>query len=587
MIMKDKTAEIVIQPKPETKDPLAANQLKTYTLDLILNGEVKDRRSGISMLTVRATDENWSQSQDIRQGLLYYDLHMAECSNKLEGIRMSFFEKPMTPEATQRLRDLEKRMGELRTERNKFAPEIDDELKSTNIIGLLANEFTDPQKPWIAESIEKDPVNTFYWIINSYDGEARMLAWMDKHGFNNDLIEFYKDKHDGRLFDYLENFEVKATEEDEMVGLDSGIRSLIKNTLIRRHGDLPLEAIRRFKSLLDDPENNDRLAHLLQLTSDQFRRSQHERFKRGEIDFLPNIQENLRPIILVDLYGRLLSGGEPKVVFTEWHNYWGSKPWNEEKTEKFVELLLDEGYPSLTDHPPVTEIDRSKIVERLRYLMSQKPREETEANGKNRAMAERPIDEISVSDKALIHETDFSLLQQLLSSGILANELTYQSRNAASGRESDLSASFWRLDIARNQGTVSLRETVDVFYPKEARGVKTGANLRNRVVVCALEPTGPEDQEFFMYPPYSDAMQQYDTNAPLTKKFTSGWDNNHMPTQYNDIRKDAVFVLLGLPPTRFSFVIVPPNLKDRYTNLAKNLPFYLPAYSSETGEKLF
>lgn len=586
--MEDKTAEIIIQPKPETKEPLAASQLKSFTLDLILCGEVNERGKGISTLIEKSAEENWGQSQDPKLKLLYYDLHMVGCQNELEGIRRAFLEKPITPEVTDRIEELERKIEELKTERGKLAPEFDNELKSTNIVGLLAREFADPEKPWIIENIEKDMMNSFYWIINSYDGEARMLAWMKKNGLNKTLVEFYQDRHDGRLFDHLKSFKVKASDGDEQVGIDNSLRSLMKNIYSRRYDNFPLETIRRFKSLLDDPENNDKFSQILQLTSDQYRKMQYDRFKRGEIDFLPNIQENLRPILFVDLYDRLFTQVDhPTAVFAEWYDFWHLETWNEERTQSFMGLLLDEGYPNVVDHPPVTDIDRTSVLKRLRYLMSPKPGEETGASDKNRAIAEKPTDEIIVSEHALFQETDFSLLPQLVSSGILANELTYHSRNAASGRESDLSASFWRLAADRNRGAISLGKAIDVFYPEGNRGVKTGASLRNRVVICSLEPTRQGDQDFFIYPPYSDAMHQYDASAPMAKKFATGWDNNHMPTQYDDIKKDAVFVLLGLPPTRFNFVVIPPSLKERYADMVKDLPFYLPAYSSETGERIF
>ena len=588
--MEEKTADVIIQPAPDAKEPLSSTQLKIFTMDMILRSERGNRGKGIAELLERSTQESWLQSPDNRLKLLYYDFHLASYKSETENIRRSFLEKPITPAATERIEEIVRKTVELKTERDALQPQIDEELRSENIIEILAKNFVDPQKPWVIGNIEKDPVNSFYWVINSYDGERRMLAWIRQNGIDDSLADFFQDKHDERLFDHIENFRIKTIDSEDKVGIESGVSSLVRTIFRHRYDSFPLEVVRKFKGLMDNPDIYEEFSQILQLTSEKDRRIQSDRFKRGEIDFLPNIQENLRPILLVDLYGRLLkeASSTPIDVFQKWHQYWRPETRDEERKVKFIELLLDGGYSNLRDFSKVEPADRAKIIERLRYLISPKPDEEKEADRRNHELATTPIEEIQIDPQTLFHETDFSLLPQVLSSGVFANEVTYQSRNAASGHESDLSTSFWRLDIEGNVGRITLKKAIELFYPpKGTRVIKTAANLENRVVICSLNPKAEEDKDFFLYPPYSDLMHQYDSNAPLAKKFTAGWDENHTPTQYTDIKKDAVFVLLGLSATRFNFVFIPPNLKDRYTKIAETLSFYLPAFSAETGEKLF
>lgn len=578
---------VVSLPTPETRELLTADQMKVFSIDLILRAEQDSEGKSIAKLGEKSTRENWGQSPDNRLRLLFYDIQIAQRKDVLEKIRGSFREKQMTPEAGARISEITKQIEELNAKRQTLNPYLDKKLQSDNILNILSEEIVDPKKPWVVEDI-KDPIGTFYWVINSYDGQAKMIAWMRQHGVDGSLINFYQEKHDMRLFDHLENLEVRAIDADAWVKLESSARRL-KTILQHRHDQFPLDVVRKFEHLIANPSSAEKLSAVLQLTSEEYEQTQHRRFRRGELDFLSNIQENLRPVLLVDLYDRLQQPeADPVAVLGEWHAYWSAKRWDEERMKIFLELLLDKGYSDMQGSPPVEPADRAKIFERLHYLTSPHPDEENQVDSENKALASTSIDKITVTSDALFHETDFSNLPVLFIGGVLANELVHQSRNRAAAGESDLAASFWRLDnTQRGSQNMSLQDVITVFFPKEGKVIKTGASLRNRMVVCCLNPLANDSKDFFLYPPYSDVMHRYDTGAPFAKKFTYGWDENGMSTVDPNIKKDGVFALLGVPRTRFSCVIIPAGLKEHYIKMVQALPFYLPAYSAETGERLF
>lgn len=588
--MDEQTAELDTFPTPDTQEPLRAMQLKILTMEMILSGKKVGEWKGISELLEKSTQEHWSTSPDNRLRLLYYDLHLANYESEIKKIRRGFLERPITTEAKERIEEIGRNAAELERGRGALQPLLDEELRSGNVLKLLAKEFADPKTPLVARNIEEDPVPNFYWVIDSYAGETRMLAWIRQHGINRSLVDFFQDRHDARLFDHLKNFTTKDARREDQIGIESEALVLMKIILDHRYDHFPLEVVRKFKGLLDNPGIHDEFAQILQLTPDQHRRVQHDRFKQGELDTLPNIQENLRPLLLVDLYARLLEGADDALsVFQQWYDCWNPALWNEERTVKFIDLLLDAGYSNVRGLPEVNAEDRDKIIGRLRYLLSPKPDEEREVERNNRGLATKSTDEIQISPQTLFHETDFSHLQRILASGVYANEISSQSRNAAAGRESDLSASFWRLeDIRGDQGQISLKKAIETFYPTGTGIVAgTAAHLKNRVVLCSLDPKRPEEQDYYLYPPYSDSMHQDDPSAPMAKKFIAGTDLWRTPIEFTDVHEDVVFVLLGIPAVRFNFVIIPPELKDQYINLTKALPFYLPAYSAESGERLF
>lgn len=379
----------------------------------------------------------------------------------------------------------------------------------------------------------------------------------------------------------------------EKVKLDFLLPYVILPAIVNKDPTISPEVLLTTKQLITDPSTNEVVSEVLQLEPKDYRQILREKYKRGEIPYVPNYQVNLRPLLIVDLIHRLKSRTpEASKVLHEWEAYW-KQTITGERLERFFELLLDAGY---INGDPVTEEDRIKLRARLKALTTEDTAKLHDTDLSNRQFAEKPNNQIEISPTTLFHETDFSSLPQLLQTGILANEIVFQSRNHPNiGESTNLSTSFWRFEPFPNaQVSMNLREVCSQFYPVDTEGMitaTTGASLRDRIVIGSIDPSLGEE-EFYLSPPYVsevelDKAKRYGalTRLPFAQRFMGGTDFNYLKTSIEGIHKDCVLVLLGIPKTKINFCIIPERLKNAYVDLAKSFAFYLPAYS-RTGELL-
>lgn len=388
----------------------------------------------------------------------------------------------------------------------------------------------------------------------------------------------------------IDSWQFSISGQVKKVKLDYAVKPLLLQAIVNRDSEISnsLEALHTTRQLVTDPSMNETISQVLRLEPEDYHRNLNEQFKKGEISFVPNEQLNLRPLTIVDLVYRLKdAASEAPRTLHEWEVYW-KQPVTGERLERFLGLILDTGY---VNGDPVTRGDRTKIHTRLKELTASSLAKQHDTDLKNKHLAERASHQIDISPRTLFHETDFSSLAQLFQTGIIANEIVSQSRNVSAGSESDLAASFWRfVPYPDKQVSMNLEQACSQFYPVDGKRTTTAARLKDRVVIGSIDPNQGEE-EFYLYPPYSefelDKASRSGTlsSLPIARRFIYGWDWDNQGTSIEGIHKDGVFVLLGLPKTKINFCIIPEHLRNAYANLAKNLPFYVPAYS-EAGKLL-
>ncbi len=561
----------------------------------------KKGRADSSLLEEVAERDQWLHSQDSGLHLLGIDLKTRVLQAQLQKNKESqifnqkyswSWSRTKTPDEIAAVEDkiaaVEKELEETTKERETMSPYMDDELRQNNIVPLILADL----------KLEHSEVNY-----------QQAISWLEEHQESKELIDFYRllqarkqelnrKDHAQRNIEsalQIETWRFREQDTKNMRGLDRDQRELISRALVNTLPSDQQEIIgmlQSFSQFIREPSIQETLSDVVALYSEHYRKTLLEKFKNGEISFVPNDQQNMRSLLIVDLIRQCLRRDSidfPKVV-NDWQSYW-SQSFTSEHTLKFLNLIIDCGYKR---GDPVNDRDRKIIVERWNHLVSPSAEEIAQTDATNRRISEQPTNVIPVSEFDLFHDSDFSALDRIVQNGVVANELTMQSRNANAGRESDLAASFWRLQrYGTESGLINLSDAISIFYPKEGRIVQTGASLKHRIVIGFLNPGSLEDREFFLYPPYSDDHDQVMKlignfqDFPLSDKFIAGMEINNIKTSIKDVHRDGVFALLGVAQTKTSFVIIPDGIKAAYVQKAAQFPYYLPAFSAQTGELIF
>lgn len=571
--------------------PITTVEVKRAAVSLLLdtaNDEItQGKGSSIYMmqqLLLEKTD-SW-HSGSIPMQVIYLDLRIEQMLNKMKRV-----EGQETEEArSARIIPLQEKLDILRLQRKMLNNSLPEELQANDVFSLVNEDFGAQNE----ENLQ--PFELFRRSLFFYGDQAKKaIEKMHEYTIDPRLIDFYQQNPEIKIarrkarYWHLsditreQNWQFPTIDGKQMTKID---RSLFLQAMNNRYSvfdavlDDDSEIIQRFNSLLSDPENSDQVARLLRLLPEDNHTNLKLQYEHGEIDFIPNKQENLRPLLLADLFYRLHDSGEMNIksVFESWVSHWGGAEENEQ-VYKFVNLVLDLGYLNMD---PVSDKDRTKLLQQLKNLMEGKTLEYRAQDKVNRQLSEKNAGDIVIDEQALFHQTELSALGDIFKRGILANEILFQTRNALGGSESDLAASFWIVGSEDPEGKATLKDAIHKLCKK---GTNTAALLRNRIVVGSMSPTRDFDADLFFYE--STGTNRIATtrieDIPFAQRFVRGMELGKLKQTNDSIYQHTAFALLGLPQDRINFVFIPDHLKEEYAVKAKDLPAYVPAFSSETG----
>lgn len=175
--------------------------------------------------------------------------------------------------------------------------------------------------------------------------------------------------------------------------------------------------------------------------------------------------------------------------------------------------------------------------------------------------------QLQFSAEDLYHTTDLSTISLIMDKGLLSPECISLTLDGFG--EASFAVSFHNFQ-SPPQNIAELGN----FLKK---GQETTKVLSQKVHLAFLNPQSRVNQEFILYPPDSFWLNRADRKNTVAGRYIGGYDaSSH---EFPD--KTIAYVLIGMPSTALSFVVLDGKLKEGYASIAKTFPFYIPAYSYE------
>ena len=162
---------------------------------------------------------------------------------------------------------------------------------------------------------------------------------------------------------------------------------------------------------------------------------------------------------------------------------------------------------------------------------------------------------------------NLSRFKFIVHNGLLCSELSRLSFDAS--METIFLTDFWNFDLKTNDFTKVISE------------FKRGTGLRNETQITLVLLNSSTRT----IPP-NEILYENEIHGE-TNKFAKVFVNVDGLKQYpiGETQKHAV-VLIGASSTNINFVFINEEIKNKYKEIAKKLPFYIPAFSKK-GELLF
>ncbi len=195
------------------------------------------------------------------------------------------------------------------------------------------------------------------------------------------------------------------------------------------------------------------------------------------------------------------------------------------------------------------------------------------ADRRNRALVEASANRnTTFTPQDLFHTTDLTTLPLVIDKGLLATECTSLTTDWM--REANFAVSFFSFKQAPN----SLTELGEGL---KKGGHETYRQHPQRIHLAFLNPQAFTDPEYILYPPHSYWPYRHNRTT-IAGRYIGGYDgyDSEFPN------KAPSYVLIGMPSTALSFTVLDEMLQQDYAAVAKDSPFYLPAYSYE-GKLLY
>lgn len=167
----------------------------------------------------------------------------------------------------------------------------------------------------------------------------------------------------------------------------------------------------------------------------------------------------------------------------------------------------------------------------------------------------------------LFHTTDLTTLPLIIDKGLLATECTSLTMDWA--REAAFAISFWTFKQPPN--------SLDALGERLKKGPETYRRPSQRIHLAFLNPQAATDTEYILYPPDSFWLNRATRKNNVAGRYIGGYDGSDSDFP----NKAPAYVLIGLPSTAVSFVVLDEKLQGEYAAKAKDFPFYIPAYSYE------
>jgi hypothetical protein len=224
--------------------------------------------------------------------------------------------------------------------------------------------------------------------------------------------------------------------------------------------------------------------------------------------------------------------------------------------------------PGLTK--PLTERDVYRMYARTKEIVLEPKnmRLRKKTNSYNKKLVEMIISkQFTFTKKDLYHQSDLSRFKFIVHNGLLCSELSRLSFDAS--METIFLTDFWNFDLKTNDFTKVISE------------FKRGTGLRNETQITLVLLNSSTRT----IPP-NEILYENEIHGE-TNKFAKVFVNVDGLKQYpiGETQKHAV-VLIGASSTNINFVFINEEIKNKYKEIAKKLPFYIPAFSKK-GELLF
>lgn len=179
----------------------------------------------------------------------------------------------------------------------------------------------------------------------------------------------------------------------------------------------------------------------------------------------------------------------------------------------------------------------------------------------------RKLSEPVFSADDIYHTTDLSTLPQIITKGLLATECTSLTQDGF--REASFAVSFHNF----KEPPTTLADLGEQL--KKERGLLRAFD--HKIHLAFLNPKKAVDPGFILYPPESFWFNRATRKNNVAGRYIGGFDSDG-----SDFGNQTIaYVLIGMPSTSTTFVMLDDNDKEEYAKVARGLPFYIPAYSYE------
>lgn len=234
--------------------------------------------------------------------------------------------------------------------------------------------------------------------------------------------------------------------------------------------------------------------------------------------------------------------------------------WSTEAQERFIPFL--NGQPV-----QASEADfLTGIFERV-YVDTNDAEKIQEADRRGRELGLPPF-----SKEDIYHTADLPTLPQIIKKGLLANECLSLSSDGYN--EANFAVSFHNFKEPP--------ATVAELGTELKTGRDTMRTIAKKIHLAFLHPQEKVPPHCILYPPESFWLNRQSRTNNVAGRYIAGYDSDGSEFK----NKTIAYVLIGMPSTATSFVMLDGNDREEYAKIAKDLPFYIPAYSYE-GELIY